>query len=620
MFGRSNILRLVLLVVLVVLPVCVYLMQPDEQVVVVETVKSINYLSPIDLVVSSDGDLYVAEYTANQIAVYDANKEAIKEMIPLPLRPSGIALSTDGKKLFVTGDAPQGKVFVVDTEVSQIEDTIDVGYGPNSPVLDKKRNRLYVCNQFSNDLSVIDLNLGEEALRIAMQREPVDAKISHDGAYLYVVNQLANFYSAGDYASAMVSVVDLDRDSVIERIPLPRGSTSVRGIGISPLGDYVYITHVLARYKATTTQLDFGWINTNAMTVVDAKSFVPLTTLLLDELNKGAANPYDVEVNKDADKIYVTTSGTNELLIIDRNQLHRRIEYEHTNVRGRSTTGKSISTDLHFLDGIRERIKLPGKGVKSLCVKDSKVYIAEYYSDDIVEVLLKEGLKPDIKVVKLGEEKKLTQVRKGEILFHDAEVCYQWWQSCSSCHPGVRSDALEWDLLNDGVGNPKNTKSLVNSHITPPAMSLGVRKDAETGVRAGIKYILFNTLAESDAMAIDAYLRSLKPLRSPHLVRGELSPKAQNGKELFGAFGCSSCHSGEVYTDLKKHNIGTGRGSESLLTFDTPSLLEAWRTSPYLHDGSAYTIKDAIRHHNFIQEKELSRDDLDRLAEYVSSL
>ena len=43
---------------------------------------------------------------------------------------------------------------------------------------------------------------------------------------------------------------------------------------------------------------------------------------------------------------------------------------------------------------------------------------------------------------------------------------------------------LNWDLLNDGVGNPKNTRSLLLAHKTPPAMFLGVRANAEAAVRA----------------------------------------------------------------------------------------------------------------------------------------
>jgi cytochrome c peroxidase len=47
-----------------------------------------------------------------------------------------------------------------------------------------------------------------------------------------------------------------------------------------------------------------------------------------------------------------------------------------------------------------------------------------------------------------------------ERLFHDATIGHQSWQSCASCHPDGRAGGLNWDLLNDGIGNPKNTKSV----------------------------------------------------------------------------------------------------------------------------------------------------------------
>ena len=41
------------------------------------------------------------------------------------------------------------------------------------------------------------------------------------------------------------------------------------------------------------------------------------------------------------------------------------------------------------------------------------------------------------------------------------------------------------------MGNPKNTKTLLLSHQTPPCMATGIRKNAEVAVRSGVKYILF---------------------------------------------------------------------------------------------------------------------------------
>ena len=50
------------------------------------------------------------------------------------------------------------------------------------------------------------------------------------------------------------------------------GSTSLRGICVSPDGKFVHLTHILAHYQLPTTQLERGWINTNAMTIIDAQT------------------------------------------------------------------------------------------------------------------------------------------------------------------------------------------------------------------------------------------------------------------------------------------------------------------------------------------------------------
>jgi cytochrome c peroxidase len=126
--------------------------------------------------------------------------------------------------------------------------------------------------------------------------------------------------------------------------------------------------------------------------------------------------------------------------------------------------------------------------------------------------------------------------------------------------------------------------------------------------------------------AIDEYLKSLKPVPSPHLVHGKLSQAAQRGKILFAAKAdCAGCHVPGLYTDLHAYDVGTRR------TFDgpndqfyTPTLVEVWRTAPYLHDGSAVTIRDVLTTRNQKNAhgdvKGLSDQEIDDLCEYVLSL
>jgi len=152
--------------------------------------------------------------------------------------------------------------------------------------------------------------------------------------------------------------------------------------------------------------------------------------------------------------------------------------------------------------------------------------------------------------------------------------------------------------MNDGLGNPKNTRSMLLAHKTPPAMSLAVRDNAEVAVRAGIKHIQFAVRPEADGVAIDEYLKSLKPVPSPYLKKGALSPAAKRGQKVFEKVGCTSCHPAPLYTNMKKYNIGTGRDREKDEEFDTPTLIELWRTAPYLHDGRAATMKEVLKKHN----------------------
>ena len=187
---------------------------------------------------------------------------------------------------------------------------------------------------------------------------------------------------------------------------------------------------------------------------------------------------------------------------------------------------------------------------------------------------------------------------------------------------GIRGK--NWDLLNDGLGNPKNTKSLLLAHRTPPAMALGVRSDAEAAVRAGIKHIQFAVRPEQDAVAIDEYLRSLKPLPSPYLQAGRLSQGAKRGRKIFKKAECATCHPAPLYTDRGKYDVGTGKLGEKGKAFDTPTLVEVWRTAPYLHDGRAATIREVLTKYNPADRhgktSGLTDAQLDDLTEFILSL
>jgi YVTN family beta-propeller protein len=584
-------------------------------------------LSPLAVVSDKDGEtLYVAEATAKQIALLDIRSGKVRKTISLPEEPGGLALSPDGTRLYVTGASSKGRVHIVDLQQGKVTFSISVGHSPAAPVVSPDGKTLYVCNRFDDEVSVIDLASKKEVARIPVRREPVAAAMTPDGRHLFVANHLPAGAADGDYTAATVSVIDTDAGKVIASVPLHNGSTGLRGICISPDGGHAYLTHILSRYPLPTTQLERGWMNTNALSILNVAERRVLNTVLLDEVDSGAANPWGVACTADGRHICVSHAGTHEVSVIDRTKLHEKLRRAAAGERvsDASPSAADVPNDLSFLVGLRRRLRLAGIGPRGLITVGEKVYAAEYFSDTIGVVETNAGQQPEVRSLPLGTPPRLTEARKGEMFFHDARLCFQTWQSCSSCHPGGRADALNWDLLNDGMGNPKNTKSLLLSHRTPPAMITGVRENAEDAVRAGIRHIQFAVRPEEDAAAIDAYLKSLQPFPSPYLVEGELSRRAARGKKVFEKAGCVRCHPPPLYTDMQKHDVGTGKNSEEDREFDTPTLVEVWRSAPYFYDGRAATMREVLTGFNKDDKhgtiSELSKREIAELVEFVLSL
>lgn len=595
----------------------------------------VKYLSPLYIAPSTDGSiLYIAQSTANRIDFYEVDTEKVINSIDLSGNVSGLIISPDGNTLYATSGQYDGKLFTIDIKSAAIMNTISVGHSPISPVVSTDGKIIYICKRFNDSVISIDLSTIKITSEIRLIREPVAAAITPDGKKLFVANLLPAGRVDGDFAAAAVSIIDIKTNTNIETVTLPNGSIDLRGITVSPDGKYVYVTHVLSRYQLPTTQLERGWMNTNAMTVIDVAKNKILTTVLLDDVDMGGANPWGIKCSPDGKFLCIAHSGTHELSIVDCLGMHKKLDKvsRGEKVSDVSSALEDVPNDLSFLVGLRRRITLVGNGPRNLTIIGTKAYVAEYFTDSLGIIDINPEVHAASKSIKLGPDQPMTDARKGEMFFNDATLCFQKWQSCATCHPGdARPDALNWDLLNDGMGNPKNTKSLLLSHRTPPSMVSGIRATAEVGVRAGIRFIQFAVRPEEDAAVIDEYLKSLKPIPSPRLARSRIDPRqfelnenAKLGKKIFEKANCSMCHSGKLFTDLQKYNVGTGKDRQKNMEFDTPTLIEIWRTSPYLHDGRAATIKSVLTEFNINNmhgsTSDLTEKQIEQLAEYVLSL
>lgn len=375
-------------------------------------------------------------------------------------------------------------------------------------------------------------------------REPKSALFSKDGEYLFVTNFLPAQRADVDYVAACVSVIRMSDFTKVKDIQLANGSNALRGICMTPDGKYIYISHNLGRFTVPTSQLQQGWMNTSAFSIIDVAKQEFIGAVVVDEPERGAAGIWSIVCNDET--LFITHSGTHEISVID----HKAMLDKFLNYPNKSM----LDYDLRFLYGLRKRIPLEGNGPRKMIMENGKLYIPTYFAD-ILNIV--DAQTCEIATANLNPDREESAENKGERYFNDASHCFQNWQSCNGCHPGdARTDGMNWDLMNDGVGNSKNCKSLLFSHPTPPSMISGIRETAEWAVRAGFKFIQFFDITEEDAVCVDAYLKSLRPVPSPYLVDGELSDLAKEGRKIFEKLNCTECHSGPYYTDLKMHRIG----------------------------------------------------------------
>ncbi|MDA2928038.1 c-type cytochrome, partial [Acidobacteria bacterium AH-259-G07] len=332
---------------------------------------------------------------------------------------------------------------------------------------------------------------------------------------------------------------------------------------------------------------------------------------------------------QDGKQLWVALSGTHELAVIDLPGVLKRVrEFNRARKMEKTKADSSVYveqtyTDLRFLEGLSRRVKLGGNGPRAMAISAGRLFAGMYFSETLESIDL-QNPEAGSQSIALSSEKPMTAIRRGELLFHDASIAFQNWQSCSTCHQDGRSDGLNWDLTNDGVGNTKNTKSLLFAGKTPPMTMTGMLASLEKCVRFELKTILFTTLPDEDAQAIVSYLKSLRPVASPHLENGKQTASTLRGKEIFRKAKCANCHKGEYFTSMEKKNLGTHVLGDQHRSFDVPTLREVWRTAPYLHHGRAATIREVIREFNpqdrHGEVSKLSDQEIIDLVNYVLSL
>ncbi len=544
--------------------------------------------SPIALALSPTSPrLLVANQTANSVAWVDLESGRVIQEVKTGDRPSGVAISRDGRVGVVThwygydlaildlqGDRPS------------VMGRIDVGAEPRGVMIAPDGHTAYVAAGASNEVIRVDLEAHKVTGRVEVGREPRSLAFTPDGTRLVSANARGR----------SISVVELARFEVERTLPML--ADNLRQVAVSPDGKYAYVAAMNNRGFATTkNNIDLGWVLGQRIERVRIDGSEPAECVSLDPQGKAVADAHGFAFGDGGQTLAVACGGTHEILLLRDDE--RPLTWR--NGVGRDFIDAGLLKDKKRF----RRVPLGGRPTEIAFAADGRtLYVANYLGNSIQVIDADSATLT--RTIALGGPGTPSLARRGEILFHDANRSANDWYSCNTCHSEGHTNGLDFDTSNDGWQDTST------SHLQSRKKVPTLRRVASTGPWTwhGWQESLDDAMVESftksmqgprpspgEVEALIAYLATLEYPKNPERrPDGGFSPEASRGEAVFRSkkANCASCHSGPEFTDGKRHDIGMNERRDVYKGHNPPSLIGVRDKDPYLHDGRARTLRDAL--------------------------
>lgn len=169
--------------------------------------------------------------------------------------------------------------------LSSSESGINVDTYPVGVTVNPSTKKVYVANEFSNTVSVLDIPSLQVEKTIGVENFPYAINSNTLNNRVYVTNRGSN----------SVSVIDGSTDSILYNISV--GQSPV-GIAVNPTANWIYVANIDSR----------------SISVIDG-----ITNTVQDTIRLGGEGgiPYGIAVNPITNRIYATDIGSNSLRVID---------------------------------------------------------------------------------------------------------------------------------------------------------------------------------------------------------------------------------------------------------------------------------------------------------------
>jgi YVTN family beta-propeller protein len=590
------------------------------------------YKTPLNMALRPGGrELYVACEASGTVVVVDTRTRQKVAEIAVGGQATDVTFSPDGRRAYVSSRL-EDSVAVIDVAARKLLEKWRVGDEPHGVLTDPAGRFLYVLNTAEDSVSVVDTTNGRAIRRLTASRDPSSLALSPDGRRILVTNTLSRPVPFREPSKSEVTAIETKHGVVKDRYVLPEANY-LQGVAWHPSGDFAFVTVTRTKNLVPMTRILQGWTITNGLGVVwrDGRT----DQVLLDEPQLYFPDPTDVAFTPDGRWALVTSSGLDRVAVVDVAKLIGMLKHaspyerEHVfpNHLGKPTEFivKHIAT---------------GNSPRGIVVSpDGRTAYVANALDDSLTVIDVEKLAA-VGRVDLGGPKVITQVRRGERLFHSARITFRRQFSCHSCHPDGHVNGLTFDIEPDGVGiSPVDNRTLRGVLDTAPFKWEGTNPTLarECGPRLSVFFTRIQPFTPEELSALVHYISTIP--RPPNRYRplgAPLTEAQRRGREVFFRTmknsgdeipvgnRCATCHRGPLHTDRQVHNIGSKMMYDRVAKFDTPHLNNIYDSAPYLHNGIADTLEEIWTRYNPNDThgvtNDMTKDQLNDLIEFLKTL
>jgi large repetitive protein len=572
--------------------------------------------APRTVALSPAGDAWVTNQRASTVSVIDGTTLQVSRTIGLPYgaQPYGLVFAADGSVYLALEG--RGRVLRLDPATGVELASVDTGPHTRHLAINADGTRLYVSRFITPPLpgestatvatTLNGTNVGGEvlvldattfgALGTIVLRHDDDPDFENSGSG--VPNYLGAAVLSPDGTSAWVP----SKKDNVRRGTLRSGGN---------LNHQNTVRAIASRIDLSTNSENFGArVDLDNASMASAAAFDPQGVLL-----------------------FVALETSREVAVVDAHNGGEKFRFGV----GRAPQGLAVSPD-------GRRLYVSNFMDRSVSVHDTSKLVEEGQSQAPLVTTLQS----------VAVEKLDATILKGKQFFYDARdsrLAREGYMSCASCHNDGDSDGRTWDLTGMGEGL-RNTVSLrghagmaqgflhwsgnfdevqdFEGQIRQLSRGTGLMADADFNAGTRSQPLGDSKAGLSgDLDALAAYVASLNAFdASPHRgADGALTTEGVAGRAVFDTLNCQQCHGGASFSASGTPNlldVGTIRQPTSgtrlggaLTGIDPPTLRDVWATAPYLHDGSAATLEQAVLAHAGVTP---GADDLAKLVAYLKQI